>query len=213
MQIDLRGRALIEVADFVFAHPVAAEPEDKSWWWKTDFVFDPIEQATHIAAIFRSAADLRERYSRDQLEQGFWFLISGVEGGLEDLIWDTRIPWEVRARLIDSTVDLYRQLFMVDPLDTCAHMFWDALAYGYCVPTRQPKTNPEDRRIQDAMFAALRQILELDSLGCQRAALHGLGHLRHADTEGLITTYLQQRPGLSNADRKYALACVSGDVQ
>lgn len=46
------------------------------------------------------------------------------------------------------------------------------------VDRQHPETNTEARRVQDAMFAALLQILRIDSLPCQRAALHGLGHLR-----------------------------------
>jgi hypothetical protein len=214
MHWDLRGRTLDEVTDFVFAHPVPIDPDDETgWWWKDEFTFDPAEHVAHMTAILRNADVLRRRYSREQLEQGFWLLISGVEAGLEDLIWDTRVPWEARARLIEATVELYRDLFAADPLDSSAWMFWDALAYRYCVPILHPKTDPEDRRIQDAMFGALRQILEIESPACQRAALHGLGHLRHPDTESVVTAYLERHPELSEDDRQYALACITGDVQ
>jgi hypothetical protein len=92
-------------------------------------------------------------------------------------------------------------------------MFWDALAYGYCVPTRYPETDSEDRRIQNAMFSALTQILRIDSITCQMAALHGLGHLRHPDTESAIKAYLASIPTLADEHRQFALACISGNVQ
>jgi hypothetical protein len=91
-------------------------------------------------------------------------------------------------------------------------MFWDALAYGYGHATRHPETDVEDRRIQQAMFVALQQILAFDSLPCQQAALHGLGHLRHPDTSTVVMNYLEHHPELSEEDRNYAIACITGNI-
>jgi hypothetical protein len=214
MHFDLRGRDLEEVTDFIFGHPVPDDAKtDSDWWWEAEIVFEPTEHTANLTAIFQGAERLQSRFRRDQLEQGFWFLISGASGALEDVLWNTTIPWSARAKLIEATVDLYRKLFAQHPLDTSAYMFWDALAYGYCVPTRHPETDAEDRRIQDAMFAALQQILNIDSLACQLAALHGLGHLRHPDTESIITKYLERNPELSEENRKFALACIAGTIK
>jgi hypothetical protein len=212
VDIDLRGRDLESVADFIFGHPVQGDPNSKGWYWDVDLTFDPREQVAHLNAIFRNAADLRSRYSPGQLEQGFWYLISGADGGLCSLLWNTAVRWKARAELIDATVALYRDLFAVDPLDTSAHMFWDGIAYDYGL-TRDPETNAEDRRVQDAMFDALLRILRLDSLPCQRAALHGLGHLRHRKTEKAVEDFLARNPNLSEKDRAYARACASGTMQ
>ncbi len=212
MDVDLRGRDLESVTDFIFGHPVPEAPDAKGWYWEVDLTFDPREQVGHLTAIFRNAAVLRSRYSPEQLEQGFWYLISGADGGICDLLWNPAVPWTARAELIDATVALYRDLFTVDPLDTSSHMFWDGIAYDYAL-TRDPKSNAEDRRVQDAIFEALVQILELDSLTCQRAALHGLGHLRHRETEKAVEGFLARNPNLSEKDRAYARACASGTMQ
>jgi hypothetical protein len=98
--------------------------------------------------------DLRGR-NLEQLEQGFWMLISGAEPSL-------------------------------DPM--------------------------EDRRVQEAMFSALTKILAIDSLSCQLAALHGLGHLRHPNTETAIRTYLARSPTLAEDHRRFAVACITGDM-
>lgn len=214
MQLDLRGLRVEEVADVIFGHEAPRDATgNTNWWWNSTIVFEPVEHIAHLTALFRQCDLLRARYTRDQLEQGFWFLISGAPGGLEDLIWEVSIPWDSRAALIEATVDLYRQLFAKDSLDTSAYMFWDALAYGYCVPTRYPETDVEDRRVQDAMFAALQEILTIDSLDCQLAALHGLGHLRHPDTEVTIARYLERNPALTDEYRQFARACVTGDIE
>jgi len=212
VDIDLRGRDLEGVTDFIFGQPMPEDPKSKEWYWDVDLTFDPREQVAHLTTIFRNAADLPSRYSPGQLEQGFWYLISGADGGLSDLLWNTAVPWEARAKLIDATVALYRDLFAVDPLDTSAHMFWDGIAYDYGL-TRDPETNAEDRRVQAAMFDALLQILDLDSLPCQRAALHGLGHLRHRETAKAIEDFLARNPNLPEKDRAYAHACANGTIQ
>ena len=212
MDIDLRGRDLEGVTDFIFGHSVPEDPNSNGWHWDVDLTFDPREQVAHLTAIFRNAADLRVRYSPGQLEQGFWYLISGADGGLSDLLWNTAVPWEARAELIDATVVLYRDLFAVDPLDTSSHMFWDGIAYDYGL-TRDPMSNVEDRRVQHAIFKALVQILGLDSLTCQRAALHGLGHLRHPETEKAVEDFLARNPDLAENDRAYARACATGTMQ
>ena len=55
--------------------------------------------------------------------------------------------------------------------------------------------------------------VEIDSLACQLAALHGLGHLRHPATESAITKYLERNPDLSEQNRKFALACIAGEIE
>jgi hypothetical protein len=212
VHIDLRGRDLESVTDFIFGHPAPDDPNSNGWYWDVDLTFDPREQVAHLTAIFRNAADLRSRYSPGQLEEGFWYLISDADGGLCDLLWNTAVPWGARAQLIDATVALYRDLFAVDALDTSSHMFWDGIAYDYGL-TRDPKTNAEDCRVQDAMYDALVQILLLDSLACQRAALHGLGHLRHRETEKAVESFLARNPKLSEKDRAYARTCASGTME
>jgi hypothetical protein len=213
VEFDLRGRSLEEIQDFVFAHPVPTIRDESGWWWEAVVEFDPAEYATRLTEIFRHPAALRALYTREELEQGFWMLISGADTSLEPLFWDTAVPWQIRDALIKATVDLYEKLFAFELLDTSVYMFWDALAYGYCVPTRYPETDSEDRRIQNAMFSALTQILRIDSITCQMAALHGLGHLRHPDTESAIKAYLASIPTLADEHRQFALACISGNVQ
>jgi hypothetical protein len=213
MQFDLRGRSLEEIKDFIFAHPAPATADEPGWWFEVIVEFDAEEYVRRLTEIFRDPSGLKIRYSIEQLEQGFWMLISSADTSLEPLLWETAVPWEVREALIQSTVDLYEKLFAFESLDTSVHMFWDALAYGFCVPTRYPATDREDRRIQDAMFSALTHILRMDSIACQTAALHGLGHLRHRDTEAAIQAYLASNPMLDDEHRQYAVACISGDIE
>ena len=62
------------------------------------------------------------------------------------------------------------------------------------------------------MFETLAKILELSSPIAQGAALHGLGHLHHPETEGLIDDYLEANPDLEAEMREYALAAARFQV-
>jgi hypothetical protein len=66
--------------------------------------------------------------------------------------------------------------------------------------------------MQDVMFLTLSDILALDSTICRGAALHGLGHLHHPDTDQLVQRYLRQNPALSSEARDYALAAARFEV-
>jgi hypothetical protein len=44
------------------------------------------------------------------------------------------------------------------------------------------------------------------SESCQTAALHGLGHLHHPDTNELVQSYLARNPSITPDLREYALA-------
>ena len=66
--------------------------------------------------------------------------------------------------------------------------------------------------MQDVMFETISAILFLDSPHCQKAALHGLGHLHHPDTQPLVQRYLEAHPSLAEADREYALAAARFEV-
>ncbi len=137
-------------------------------------------------------------------------------GGLDnytayDLVWRNNLQIEVKEKLIYSMYDLYGNVFIKDPLMYTCDMWWDSFAYSFF--RINPKENVEHQRIQDAMFHTLQKILLLDSVDCQSAALHGLGHLRHPDTAKIINNYiLKNRTSLSDDKIAYAEACITGDI-
>ena len=69
-----------------------------------------------------------------------------------------------------------------------------------------------DERVVNEMYLALKRILFMDSLECQGAALHGLGHITHHGKEALINRYLRKYPDLHPNIRSYALASIEGKV-
>jgi hypothetical protein len=82
---------------------------------------------------------------------------------------------------------------------------WDSLAYSWYCGNRDRSKGGEDLEMQDVMFETLVQILALPSEACQEAALHGLGHLHHPDSEKAVQT-IRREKGIPKALREYALA-------
>ena len=69
-----------------------------------------------------------------------------------------------------------------------------------------------DQRKVNEMYLALKKILFMDSIECQGAALHGLGHIAHPKKEALINRYLRRYPDLHPNVRSYAHASIKGKV-
>ncbi len=208
---DLRTCSYDEFLDFVFEHPV----EKEHWYWESGLkvLYDVNRNAELLTKLFSNARPLLDSYTREQLEQGFWALQSGcVDGLVEDVMFEQSVPFERRAEFIRSMFLLYRDLFSIDALETSSNMWWDCISSDYAIRRRSQDTSEDDRNIQDVMFETLTKILYLDSEECQGAALHGLGHLRHPNTEKVIRDWIATQPELPEDDLEFAEACITGDI-
>jgi hypothetical protein len=125
----------------------------------------------------------------------------------------------------------------VNPLNEVCYMWWDicqlrghfgpAQAEDFVLDTEElvnagPGVDPFAADLEDAIFYVLRRTLELESVTCQEAVLHGLGHRKHKFSErvaSIVDEYLQNRfptwpeDELAQNLRGYALAARSGRVQ
>jgi hypothetical protein len=101
---------------------------------------------------------------------------------------------------------LFRDLFAKGPLDTSVGMWWDSLCYDWHCGNRKRERGGEDSELQDVFFETLSRVLAIDSLACQRAALHGLGHLHHPQTNELIEGFIGEHPDLTQSQLDYARA-------
>jgi hypothetical protein len=91
-------------------------------------------------------------------------------------------------------------------------MWWDALAYDWHCGNRARSNGGEDLAMQDVMFDTLVRILSLPQRSCQEAALHGLGHLHHPDTENAVQRFLNSGNAISADLKEYALAAARFEV-
>lgn len=210
MSIRLSDLPFEQFVDYIFEHPVT----NPAWYQtdKGDFTFGSGKVIVQdLIDLFRQPEFLFDKYSFEQLEQGFWF----VSGWLclvrfRGLLWEKRIALELREELVRSMFELFSRFFAVNALENICFMWWDIIAYGYYMENGKPE-DEDGAKIQQAMFETLRRILELDSEDCQKSALHGLGHLKHPETEKTINDFLR-RYIVSRELKDYAHLCIAGTM-
>jgi len=162
-----------------------------------------LRQLELTAALFESSGDLRWRYSAEQLEQGLWFIFGpGGEEWFAGLLRDDGLPLQLRQRFIATIFDLYERLLSQVELDTATFMLWDLLINQFFNGDANDHVVPV--ALKATIFETLSRILELPDQECQRAALHGLGHLHHRDTALTVTGYLARNPSLPDEIVEYA---------
>ena len=101
-------------------------------------------------------------------------------------------------------VDLYRKLFTNRTWDTIDDMWWGMICKNY-LPKPQAK-------VKNAMADALAQVLRIENPACQKAALHGLGHLTHPRRQTIIRQFLVAHPDIDSEMKNYALCAVDGRI-
>jgi len=214
--IDICKATLQEFEDFIFDHEVHGVGSSEVWYHQFGLVinYNPAHNARCFVELFKNARNLPSKYERAKLEQGCWAMFgSGLDGNLNDLIWESDISLEAKEDLISSMFFLYRDLFSQDPLGEACEMWWDGLAYDINPMKRvDPTSNAAHKRIQNSMFETLVKILKLNSVNCQSAALHGLNHVHHPKTTNVVKDFIASNPDLSDRDIEYAMLCASGQA-
>jgi len=199
-----------QLLDFAFDRSLA----DEFWYHEeeNEFSFGETSVTTrHLIKLFRQPEILLERYSAEQVEQGFWFvtyLLCFIK--FDGLFWDKRLPFSLREDLIFSAFDLFSRFFAHHPSESICFMWWDSLAYGYYMENGQPE-DEDGAQVQQAMFETLKKILTIDSEECQKSALHGLGHLKHPATEKTIQDFLRKNR-VGKELEEFAHKCIEGTM-
>lgn len=217
-RVDITHYSFDQFVDFLFSREITNPDLDpdkpEPWYWHTEVVFDPATISDFYIKLFREPTFLIQRFSKVQLDDAFWSIqVENLECSVHTIIFDTELPLTTRTLCIDSMVDLFQKLFAVDPLDTAAFMWWDSLCYDWHCGNRHRDRGGDDMQLQDVIYTALSKILFIESEICQRAALHGLGHLHHPETGVLVDRYLQAHPALNEELRDYAIAAAHFKVQ
>lgn len=214
---DLRNVSFDKFINFVFEHDVAGiRTEPGPWYFRENIWIDWNKE--HVSnlfiELFHRADELLAIFPKDKLEQGFWAVMSqNLECNAYHLIHDEELDVNLKEKLVCSMYFLYENLFAKDPLETSSNMWWDSLAFDFRDGgPRDPANNNEDKRIQNAMFSTLIKILSIKSEACQGAALHGLGHLRHPKTAGVINDFIRRNKHLTDEQVAYAKACITGEI-
>ena len=206
--VDLTESSFDEFVSFLFDRSIPPGPEKRDpWYWHVEVEYDAKKICAYYRQLFEQPEFLLPRFTKPQLEEGFW----AVEGPNLDcsasrIIDDSDLPLSIREGCIRSMFDLFERLFSKEPLDTSVQMWWDSLCYDWHCGNRNRERGGEDLELQDVYFQTLARVLAIESETCQGAALHGLGHLHHPKAKELIDRFIDEHPSLTQAQRAYALA-------
>lgn len=182
--------------------------------------------AQHLARLFEAPSFLAERYTGQQLRDGFYY-IARVDSYYLAAARQPHVPIDLQLRWVAAIGDLYEKLFAAvcsehlshlderpaHPLNAPVYMFWDLdVIEGAAIFPDEQKSH----HLIEPIFRVLERALSLPSIACQESALHGLGHLVHyhpGRAEPIIKRFLDRSSGLRPELLKYASCALVGGVQ
>jgi len=217
--VDISRYTYEQFISFLFERDVQPKADQSNpkrwnpWFFHVEATFDSKRTCEYYVRLFLEPTFLLDRFSRPQLEEGFWAIqASSLECSVHNIISDTDLPIALRNDCITSMFHLFKNFFAKEPLETSANMWWDSLCFDWQCGNRKRERGGEDLLLQDMMFQTLASILDLDSEFCHVSALHGLGHLHHPDTEKLVQRFIERHPQLTEGQKAYALAAAKFKV-
>lgn len=213
-QVDLTNSSFDEFVVFLFDRAISSESEGRDYWYShLEVMFDPGKIGAFYMQLFRQPEFLLKRFTKQQLEQGFWAVQSpNLDCSVARIIEDSDVPLSMREECIRSMEDLFKRLFATEPFNTSVQMWWDSLCYDWECGNRNRERGGEDMELHDIFFQTLANVLAIDSWTCQSAALHGLGHLHHPKTKALIEGFIDAHHLLTQEQETYALAAAKFEV-
>ena len=79
----------------------------------------------YYVQLFHRPEFLVSRFTKQQLEEGFWAIMRHtVEWSTANIIDDSNLPLSSRKDCIESMAVLFERLFANEPLDNSVHMWW-----------------------------------------------------------------------------------------
>ena len=125
--LDLANYSFEDFVSFLFEHDLPKSEKDDPWYYGIDVVFDVRKLGAHYVRLFKQPEFLITRFTKAQLEQGFWAIQScNLDCSAEHIVQDSYVPLPVKEECIRSMADLFQRLFATEPLDTSVEMWWDS---------------------------------------------------------------------------------------
>lgn len=183
--------------DWWFAYVSDFDPETggaRYWRLRSDWpAYAPFPSATTAAAaleqVFVRAGELVERYGRERVATGLWYIAQPLTVKYSHALWDESSDEAAATAAIRAMYSLYRDLFAqhcveaasagpasaANPLNDTCYMWFDLIGLDHLDKRPLP-----GRRLAVAV-ETLGRILAIPHIACQESAIHGLGHVAQAD--------------------------------
>ena len=123
-QVDLTSFSFDEFVSFLFDHEVPPESgKYDPWYFHVEVEFDSKKICAYYVQLFRQPEFLLSRFTKPQLEEGFW-AIQGPNLGcsVSRIVGDSDQPLSIREGCIGSMADLFKRLFAKEPLSSSVQM-------------------------------------------------------------------------------------------
>jgi hypothetical protein len=204
----------------VFDHPVT------SWYTSLEEFEEwpeaPEDIAVHIAETFEQSGSLLSRFSDEQLDQGFWYLLYQGPPDFMGTLLDAEIPLEIRLRALRSFVPLFEQVMAARCSPHLSHLdekgasalnsacfIWFDIVLDRCEPRRLAQA-----QLDAELTPTLSTILAIPHDACRESALHGIGHWvnEYPQLAGIVDEFLSATPGLRPELIAYAQSAKAGKV-
>jgi|SRR5579871_2511778 len=120
-----------------------------AWYYHAEVEFDPRLISNHYIKLFQQPEFLLKRFSRKQLQEGFWAILGpNLECSASRLVLESELPLEDRKKLIRSMIGLFTRLFARDSLETAPFMWWDSFCYDWKTGHRNRNRGREDKEFK-----------------------------------------------------------------
>ena len=194
--------------------------DDDPPWWDPP----PAVAVAHLTRLFASPEASLAFFSDAQIAQGLTYLVGTSASGDNGWLYSRTVPTDARLACIEAIHELFARLFAPRcppvlghlsepgadaPLSIVCYMWWDEF------PCLALPEDPDHQLLHEAAVRVMRRSLQLDSIACQEAALHGLGHWarRHPElVERAVDEFLGANPTVRTELIAYARAARCGCV-
>jgi len=237
-ELDLSLLPYDEWVAFFFDRPVMREEEEDddfsrirpTPWDDFDielgiFTEHPSVLVEHVRRLCVEFGTLPRSHSWAQIDQGVWGVLMDPGECSRHIVSDG-VPLTLRLSCIKAMyhvfADAVANLPKGVPMETCFFMWWDIIAGQFCAEQdywSHEVFHPQQddvRQVHDVMLDTLVRVLALEDRRCQGAALHGLGHLHHAQGARIVQEYIDRHGAERSDDDQDGLpwleACRDGTV-
>jgi len=124
VRVDLTNVSFDEFITFLFDREVSSDAEKRDpWYWHVETTFDPAVICAYYMRLFQEPEFLSTRFSKAQLETGFWAIQGpNLNCSAYRIIQETDLPFSLREKCIRSMFNLFIRLFFTESLDTSVSM-------------------------------------------------------------------------------------------
>ena len=164
----------------MYTPPWYLDPLVEHDWWEPE----PREGIAYLTRLFANGPEVLHWFSDAQIAQGLTGLVNVMAIGAQPWMADPVTPASERAAVWPAIAHFFNDVLAPKcapelghlakepppPINMVTYMWWESF------PGFTSSDDPERALVYDAELDCLERVLQIDSVACQEAALHGLGH-------------------------------------